>query len=860
MLLTKIKSILFSKYFLIGLSVACIGTYVRLYPLLNFTSNDISEKATLLILNNVRLKIAQQVEMNYSQLPPKEKSLLAKKFFDDLIRKDGQQLRETIDNAALNIQKNSPDAPHHPYLLASDSFYYYELTENIVSTGKIGEKVKGSKYLNPLMLAPKGHWEPFTLHPYIGFYLYKIQQIFNPQVDLMYAISFTPLLISVLSLIPFLVLCRRLNCQPTIAFISSLFYTLAPIFVKRSTFGWYDNDPYSTLFPLCILAALFQGLSVLKTEKELSITQKKFHPKQGKNKTISISQLLVPAVATSLFIMLYALFWQGWVFIFAVIFGASLLIIMMNIFFRQKLYDTKRLIQFLLASCLGGFLCVSIIFGANEFFVLFAEGFKALKNFMAPQLSLWPDIYISVSELHKADLTYIVTNIGGPIFFCLALIGLLTPFFKLTSLTKEKRLYETIIISVFFLFSLFITFGAQRFVMLCLVPASLLFAIGAQYLFDKISLLIKNKLSAKKKALQAARISLICVFLLLGIVPYYRITHSIKSLLNLIYNDTWDTVLKEIKEKTPANSIINTWWPPGHFIKATANRAVTFDGATINFPQAYWMANVFLSDTEEEALGLLRMLNNSGNDAADFLHNQLKIPLSVSVQMLKEITSKSKEEARELLNKAFNDTQKTEHLLSLTHATPPPSYCLIYKEFVDANLQLGFFGKWNFRSIEKINANPRLMKKVPPKNSKEYVDFIWNLVGGPFKYSSPLTLINQKDNQLFFQNNITVDLNTMNCVIDSEKYGRGIPQNIFYLDGETVKEKVFPTAKLPYSVVFYNREKSYNVILLDDQLARSLLVRLYFFEGKGLKHFHPFSKKSDLTGRTKIYVYKIDWN
>ena len=37
----------------------------------------------------------------------------------------------------------------------------------------------------------------------------------------------------------------------------------------------------------------------------------------------------------------------------------------------------------------------------------------------------------------------------------------------------------------------------------------------------------------------------------------------------------------------PENSIITTWWPPGHFIKSMAQRRVTFDGATINFPQAY---------------------------------------------------------------------------------------------------------------------------------------------------------------------------------------------------------------------------------------------------------------------------------
>lgn len=850
MLINRIKSIFFSKYFLIWILSATVGIYIRLYPLYNFTSNDVSEKTTLLVLTNIQKKIALQVQMNYPLLPEKEKNAMAKKLFDELLRKQGQKLRETIDEASLNIQKNSPQMQNHPYLLASDSFYYYELTENIIKDGKISDQFKGSKYLNRLMLAPQGHWEPLNLHPWIGFFIYKIQQIFNPEIDLMYAVSFTPLLITVLALIPFILICRRLKCNGTTTLISTLFFVLAPIFVKRSTFGWYDNDPYSTLFPLCILASLFQGLSIAKNSERL-----KDDPSA---KTNDVKKKLIgPAMWTSIFFMLYAVFWQGWVFMFAVILGSSIVIFFYNLIFLRKTKRSPFIRRFLFASCLGGFVCVSVIFGANEFFVLFAEGWKALKNFMAPQLSLWPDIYISVSELHKADLKYIIEHTGGLFFFCITMVGFISAFFDIKRSPKETSLYESIFVVVFFLISMVITFGAQRFVMLCLVPMSLLFALGLQCLFNQGMKIIPN--SAPKTQQKAIQGGLIVTFLLLAIIPYHRINHSVKSLLNLIYNDTWDTALKEIKEKTPENSIINTWWPPGHFIKAMADRSVTFDGATINFPQAYWMANVFLSNTEEDALGIIRMLNNSGNDAADYLSQTKGIPLSVSIQMLKEITSKPKEEARELLQKGLNDPQTVEHLLSLTHATPPSSYCLVYKEFVDANLQLGFFGNWNFQTVEEINKNPELIKKVPKKNSKAYIDFLWNLVGGPLKYSSPLPLINQQGDKLFFQGDIIVDLQSMQCAVNSSTYGHGVPHNIFYLENDTVQEKTFPGPTLPFSAVLFKQETSYNLILLDEQLAKSLLVRLYFFEGKGLEYFHLFSKTSDLTGRNKIYVYAIDW-
>jgi hypothetical protein len=46
---------------------------------------------------------------------------------------------------------------------------------------------------------------------------------------------------------------------------------------------------------------------------------------------------------------------------------------------------------------------------------------------------------------------------------------------------------------------------------------------------------------------------------------------------------------------------------------------------------------------------------------------------------------------------------------------------------------------------------------------------------------------------------------------------------------------------------------------MDTPLAKSLLVRMYFFEGKGLKYFQPLIEESDLTGRTHMYVYQVKW-
>ena len=201
-----------------------------------------------------------------------------------------------------------------------------------------------------------------------------------------------------------------------------------------------------------------------------------------------------------------------------------------------------------------------------------------------------------------------------------------------------------------------------------------------------------------------------------------------------------------------------------------------------------------------------------------------------------------------------------DHLLALTHSEPPPSYGLIYNEFVENNIELSFIGNWNFQKIEKINAYPQLLAKVPPQKSKAYVDFLWDLAGGPSRYSGVLPEISRVGQNAIFEQNVEVNLQTLDARISSAQYGHGIPYSIFYLDGNEVMEKKLKEANLNYSLILLNRQDRYNIILLDRRLAQSMLMRLYFFEGKGLKYFEPLIREADLTGRTDIRVFKIDWD
>lgn len=344
------------------------------------------------------------------------------------------------------------------------------------------------------------------------------------------------------------------------------------------------------------------------------------------------------------------------------------------------------------------------------------------------------------------------------------------------------------------------------------------------------------------------------------IIPLTATNQNIASFLHPIFNSAWDRALTALREKTPENSVINTWWSPGHFVKAIARRSVTFDGASIKGEQAYWLTKVYLSPNEEDALGILRMLNTSSNQACEWLQ-ALGWPVSRATALLETITRMPRTDASHYLNGILSPVQAAA-LLKLTHGTPPPSYLLIYNEIVEGNVLLGYVGKWDFTRIEQLNATPAALKKIPSRSSKNYIDFLWSLVGGPLRQSETLSPAGRNGSKILFDQGMILDTADMTVEINSPKFGRGIPASVVYLDPATnrVQQKTLPNATMSYSaVIFKDNNNIPHGVLMDSLLANSLIMKLYYFNGQGLTYFKPFAKEQDLSGRTKILIYAVQW-
>ena len=70
-------------------------------------------------------------------------------------------------------------------------------------------------------------------------------------------------------------------------------------------------------------------------------------------------------------------------------------------------------------------------------------------------------------------------------------------------------------------------------------------------------------------------------------------------------------------------------------------------------------------------------------------------------------------------------------------------------------------------------------------------------------------------------------------------------------------EKFYTNANVPFSIFIMKRKEGYKCVLLDRSLANSLLVRLYFFNGAGLRYFIPFIDAEE--HNEYIKVFNIAW-
>ncbi|MBI5143841.1 MAG: hypothetical protein HZA30_02085 [Candidatus Omnitrophica bacterium] len=477
--------------------------------------------------------------------------------------------------------------------------------------------------------------------------------------------------------------------------------------------------------------------------------------------------------------------------------------------------------------------------------------------------SIWPNVYSTVGEMKKAGINEMARSIGGahgmwPVaisIICMAVLFVRTFFDKKYETFKRASI---MILVIWFAAMVFATTRGVRFVMFLSPPLGISLGWAASDLCSYLK--NRNKILgiiAGSMILAASG----AVFINNG----YAAARSSFPLMD----DTWYKVLNLIREKAPKDAILNSWWDFGDWFKAVANHRVIFDGQSQGTPQAYWMAKALLTDDENKAISILRMLNNGGNEAFDIIDREIKNPLR-SALLLEGVMVISPERAQSTLLK-FLPPLAVDEVMRMLFATPSTA-CFVVDNSMPFKIgAISYLGNWDFSKvyiaqnfdkqekaqiIEYLKSFGRDEQELQRFYQEVFLISTKNLdewLSRRLQFYSGVIDGHEKEGLVYFENGFAY-----NPKDGSLRSNNGqIPRSLFLQVGDNIIEQVYPNANIGCSLLIYQTQSGYKLIMLDRELGRSMLVRLYFIRGKGLKHFVPFIDAEE--GNSYIRVFGIAW-
>jgi dolichyl-diphosphooligosaccharide--protein glycosyltransferase len=822
--------------------VLALNIYFRTFPI-NFP--QLKTQAQDIVEQKIYKEAIQQIDKNFPEYSGLAKDRLIKTLVSDLRRQKKAEIKNLTQEEYRKLKDRYQDDHGQTYLMELDCWHWARYVDNVLRLGHPGDAVVNGKQWDNSMLAPLGydlHWNYFLF--YFSAFLYRVFSLFK-FVPLFTFLFYLPLFFIAIFIITLYLFCfyQWGNLGAT---ISCLFVGLAPIFLPRSCAGWFDMDILNLLFPLLTTWTYLKAFDA-----------------------VSFKQRLFWVCFSAFWLGLFSFTWMFWWFIFLVIIIYEIFSLL-NLTFVYLQYKEKilslfkqhlfSLILFLIFSLFWIF-----IFSGREPLIAFYSQLKITLSLNKPLIaSIWPNVYATVGEFRKINPREIINSMGSAFLFILSLFSMLWLFLHHRKYTAFRR--ECIGIMTFWLISMFFAClkGGVRFTMFLLIPLGM--SLGG--MISEIYLYLTNK---KKKWLIYLFIAAVIIFSAEFLNNAYGTAKSIFPLMD----DTWYKALITIKENTPSEAIINSWWDFGDWFKVVSNRRVIFDGQTQHLPQSYWMGRVLMADNEEEAMAILKMLNNGGNSTFEIIDKQLKDPFKSVLLLEKIISIKSQSETEKVLLE-FLPLSTTKKITELLFARPAKAYFIVDYTMLNKIIPISYLGNWDFVKVY-------IAQNIDKKDKKQIIDYLTSLgvdnqkaerlyqeaslvseqnlenwVSKPFKFFSKLVKGRKDKDTVLFDNGIIYNLKEQTVSLYSYLEAKfKIPKSLFLFENNTLKEIAYPNCDSNFAVLVLKDQEDYQAFSLDYELANSLFVRLYFLNSSSLKYFKPFRQEKDESGY--IRIFEIIW-
>ncbi|MCX5701421.1 MAG: hypothetical protein NTW64_00340 [Candidatus Omnitrophica bacterium] len=833
------------KYLLLAVCLTTslsLNIYFRAFPI-NFTHYKKYAKETT--KQRLHQEAIQQANTNFPGFSALAKDSLVK-VLDNTYRKQKKaEIKEIAQVEYRKLKDYYQDATGQTYLMELDGWHWARYVDNILRLGHVGDKVVSGRQLDTFMLAPKGSyitWNHFLF--YFSAFLYKLFSLIKP-VPLLTFLFYLPLFFVTIFILVLYLFCYY-HWGNMVALFSSLFVGLSPVFLARSSVGWFDTDIFSLLFPILII----WGYLLSYTASRLGLR-------------------ILYLGMSSFWVGLFSFTWVIWWFIVLIIIVYEFYSLL-NLFFVYWQYKEKNsalfkqrlfsLFLFLVLSSLW-----VIIFSGTQPLEILGNQVRAGLVLNKPLTTLiWPNVYSTVGELRKGDFIGITNSLGGIYLFICAVLCLVILFLSVPRNPRYTFFQRefTVIMTFWFIGMFLACLKGVRFTMYIALPLGI-------SLFWMLSGLCRR---FKNKKLVVILISMLVVFLAIKFI--YRADREAKTIYPFM-NDSWYRVLNTIREKTPEDAIINSWWDYGDWFKTVSKRRVIFDGQSQNVPQAYWMANLLMSDNEKEIIGILRMLNNGGNSAFEIINKYLKDPIK-SVMLLKKVLASDVTSVKDILSKIL-PSQGVEEVIKLLLDKPDKAYFIVDSSMPYKINAISYLGSWDFIKVY-------ITQNINKQSKEQIIDYLVNLgmdsqkmqelykeallipnkdlenwISPKYKFYSGVGNGEERNGIVFFDNGIVYDIKRQSVYVYSSQERRyAIPKSLFMLNQDKLEEIPYSNNNIDFSVLIFKTQEVYQSILLDQELASSLLVRLFFMGGRGLEKFKPFIEENNSGQR--IMVFEVSWD
>ncbi len=910
--------------------IGFFSIYFRAYTLTLPQTENWAQNA---IIANFKSQIKAQINQEYPNLPEQNKDLLVSEKLKQVMKSQESSIDSTKKQLAQQFKQSFQNDNNHTYLLAIDPYTYFRALNNLVNKGTVCDAIINNKCWNTHTLAPYGSPTRLVGHVIVMYTTYKVLKFFNPNITLLASIYLLPAIIIMLASIAiFFLLKKRFGLLAGI--FGSLVVALHPYLLGRTPAGFVDTDAYGILWPIVIILTMFYA----------------FESRQ------KLKAFLVSVLAGAEFFLFFSTWGGGWFFTFDILLVALVITIVTGVARFVKKHPLKHhsIKKYFKSKILQRYLLILIGFAVGSIIVLGKLIYNAIVSAIgsthfqnAVITGLWPNVYTTVAELNAQALSGILSAMSSNKFglFIIGIAILSIPLFLtkkynyktgaylitslilvliITNKTVVSKISPMLFLSIIFLIyiagiimniaipqrtlseiflismasflfmgSIYASTKGIRFVLLGIVPLAILLALFFGILFKELTKYLYKSFDVPKIVTQ-----LIVIFIALIIILNY-VSSAKLSALNEIpqMNDAWYKSLTKIKQNSEPNAIINSWWDFGHWFKAVADRAVTFDGGSQNTPMAHWIGKVLATNNETLAINILQMLDCGSSRSFDIINKKYDFVDSINI-LNKIISITNKQDAKIYISTLKLNTTDKEKLLNMTKCEPPEDYFITSDDMVSKSGVWAHFGLWNFTKayLYKLGKTVKNLDEFKQKVSRfnfteQEILELYNKVttfqterdantwisGWP-GYLGTGTCVSENDS-IHCKPNIAIgnqgsaqlvltdfilNKKTLNytSIISAVQSGRIMGQNNVTLarvvigtkdDIISIDTKEKPELNLGITII------NNKFVVSSPELTDSIFTRLYYFDGAYTKHFIKFSDERDRTTNNHIIIWKIDW-